>query len=256
MSIVLHPFSALFSAALICMATDARPQAVPDLYGMTLAQAEDRLSRLGLSTVVEREDSALRRDTILRQIPGEGGSAGEGDLVIVWVSNGLVLPDGIVGRSPESARAELQGMGAAVQVTTRDVVNSGDNRVIEVASMAPGDRFDATIDALTLVVSNEIGVKVPNLKGANRAQMQDLLQPLDLKLDYQYLSHPPSPDPDPCWGWAITDNGRTVSPEEGKIVPRGTVIKVRYYEIWSPVPLIDRMCNLTPHLESRRGGIN
>ena len=215
------------------MATDARSQTVPDLFEMTVAQAEDRLSRLGLTPVVEYEDSNRRRDTILRQIPGRGGSAGEGNLVMVWVSNGLVLPDGIVGQSPETARAILEGMDATVQVTTRDVVSSADNRVLEVAGWRPGDRFDATTDALTLVISNEVGVEVPRLDGATPEQMEDLLHPLDLTLNYVADLGSPDVPLGRCWIWVLLDSGRSVSPDEGQIVQRGTMIKVRDYEIWS-----------------------
>lgn len=233
-------FALLCYSVVVSTAPTAHAESVPDLTGLLASQAEAQLSRLGLTPVFELETSPMRRNSVLRHVPGAGGTAGEENLIVVWLSDGLELPDGIIGQAPDVARAQLEQMGATVQLTTRDQVNVTSKGVIEVVGISPGDKFDATQDVVTLVVPNEVGVRIPSLVGGGPA-LRALLEPLDLTLNYlNTMGPPPNQRLEPCYGWDIADAQRSVSPREGTIVQRGTVVQVTDSGRW----VITRQMNI------------
>lgn len=90
---------------------------VPDLYGMDLSTATERLGAVGLSVIVN--DSAFNKKlpagSIIVQLPVKGARVKEGRVVYVTV-NSLTLskveiPDLIDNSSFREAKAKLQAMG-------------------------------------------------------------------------------------------------------------------------------------------------
>ncbi len=60
---------------------------IPDLKGMSLAEAKSRLAALKLNVEVREKDSDKDKDTILDMSPGNGSTLTEGGTVVLLVSN-------------------------------------------------------------------------------------------------------------------------------------------------------------------------
>jgi serine/threonine-protein kinase len=233
MPITLKHHTALIVSILLFTAEKAYTKVIPDLTGLPLSQAETELLRMGLTAIFEPESSPLPRNSVLRHIPASGGSTGEGGMVLLWVSDGLKLPN-VIGQSPDAARAMLEQMGATVQFTTRDSTIVIQNTVLEVVGMKAGDTFDATLDAITLVIPKELGVKVPSLVGSEQ-ELREALAAFSLKLTYLSESHQRPPvTGSPCEGW-VSSNTRTIRPAVGTIVKRGTTVEVKDVAGWEYV---------------------
>ena len=75
---------------------DAEPEtaAVPDTFGLTRAEAEERIraAGFGVEVIVERESSRgqakKRKGRVWKQAPGGGVEAEKGSTVTIWVNPG------------------------------------------------------------------------------------------------------------------------------------------------------------------------
>ena len=98
-------------------AGEAPTLSVPDLSGISVREAKNRISSLGLSVGTVEPDSlpSPYPNTITRQWPEPGDSLKTGGSVDLWYSTGLgtdtVQVPNIVGRTVEQARGRLQSQG-------------------------------------------------------------------------------------------------------------------------------------------------
>ncbi|MEV4436404.1 Stk1 family PASTA domain-containing Ser/Thr kinase [Streptomyces sp. NPDC049555] len=97
-----------------------RQISVPDVTGLSVADATARLRDAGLAVKVADEQvfSDKPKGAVAQQTPGKGQTAGEGDEITVTVSKGkemVIVPD-VTGRSEAEAKKILQAAGFQVQV--------------------------------------------------------------------------------------------------------------------------------------------
>ncbi len=150
----------------------------PDLAGMTLAQARNRLDRSGLELgAITKRFSEEERGTVLEQDPEPGDKVDEGTKVAVTVSQGLKpvdVPD-IVGATREEAEKELQnaGLKASFRTEYNDGVESGS--VIR-QNPAAGTKVDPG-SVVTVVVSRGSELSpVPDVVGMTKANARSRLE--------------------------------------------------------------------------------
>ena len=129
-----------------------------DLIGFTVEDAQARLFEDGYELETELRDSARRRGTVVDQFPRKGGTPGNDGVVRVYVSDGLLLPSNIIGMRGVDASTKLQNLGATVQTTIRNVGCGLGGLVADIAGFRPGDRFDASLDTITLVINEKENV--------------------------------------------------------------------------------------------------
>jgi serine/threonine-protein kinase len=100
--------------------TTSEPETVgvPDLVGLSSAEARSRLGELGLRWTQRPLTSSRPQGTVVRQSPVPGAEVREGGRVTLTVSTGparVEVPD-VVGLDERSARQELRAAGFRVQV--------------------------------------------------------------------------------------------------------------------------------------------
>ena len=90
----------------------------PSFVGMSLTDAQEKAMSLGLTVArsSERPTTDRPKDTVLNQWPVPGTSVRRGTVIRLAVSSGLTVP-GVVGKSVDDARRDLEAAGWQVGVT-------------------------------------------------------------------------------------------------------------------------------------------
>jgi eukaryotic-like serine/threonine-protein kinase len=195
---------------------------VPDLRGLTVAQAIAALEADGLTLGVQTpKPSSAAEGKIIAQTPQFGAEAAEGSAVAVDVSTGpakAVVPN-IVGLSLDAASQRLETAG--LTLGAQDEVNSDKNAgtVLE-ASPAEGTSVDAG-SAVDVKVSNG-RVAVPNVVSKTESQANSILVEAGFQVAITRTK--------------TTDSlivGRVISqsPEEGATVKAGATITITVAEL-------------------------
>ncbi|MEU4211436.1 Stk1 family PASTA domain-containing Ser/Thr kinase [Streptomyces sp. NPDC026206] len=107
-------------SAVALVVSKGRPRSVPDVAGLSVADATTALRGAGFQVKVSDTEVYSPRDkgTVAEQSPGKGSRAAEGDTVTVTVSKGkemVAVPD-VTGRSEAEARRALTAAGFQVKV--------------------------------------------------------------------------------------------------------------------------------------------
>lgn len=152
----------------------------PDLLGKTLSEIGEDFSQADFSLLVQQVEAAEPKGRVFLQVPSPGADMGEGAMVYVRVSQGLMVPAGLAGRNAETVVTELEARGFAVERTSTLVLGVPDGIV---AAVIPeeGTFLDATQDVVFLQVSNDRGIEIPNLVGLRIGQARDMLAALGLR---------------------------------------------------------------------------
>lgn len=126
--------------------------AVPDLNGVSVREAKNRISSAGLEVGSVQPDSipSPYANTITRQSPVPGDSLREGSRVDLWYSTGLgekvVVVPNVVGRSLTDARQVLLNNKLRFVIVDTTGMNSGQNE-----SGAPSATGDVSADTTYFV---------------------------------------------------------------------------------------------------------
>ena len=122
------------SVVTILISKGVKLSTVPDVVGLTEAEAEAEIEGAGLLFNVEEDDSDLPEGQVISQDPGGGSEVKKGPEVEVTVSNGqgtVVMPD-VEGQPETTALNALRSRGATnidvIEQETED--ESMDGRVI------------------------------------------------------------------------------------------------------------------------------
>lgn len=119
-------------------ASDVPMVSIPDLNGISVREAKNRVSSLGLTvdTVMADTIPAPYRNTVTRQRPQPGDSLQRGQGVTLWYSTGLAqdsveVPD-VVGRTVDEAHAVLLNRRLrSIVVDSRGASENGQNTAAE-----------------------------------------------------------------------------------------------------------------------------
>lgn len=154
------------STVTVHMSRGPEPVQVPDVVGLSLADAEAKLSALDLTIAqVEREyRSGAKADEVLGVTPSVGVTVNRGGEVTLQVSSALAVPD-VSGMDLDAATAALEQAGFSVDRTRRNnsEVRSSPSTVIGTSPTA-GTMVRPDDTSIDLVLPGR--VTVPDVTGS------------------------------------------------------------------------------------------
>lgn len=191
---------------------------VPDLAGLPLAKARQRLKAAGLEPgMVTREFSAdVDQGAVISTVPGSGTERHAGSAIALTVSKGspVDVPD-VTGDDPADAEQELTAAGLRVRIASEQVNSPYDKG--KVARQSPGDGGQAAAgDTVTLTLSKgpEM-IEVPDVTGDSVDDAHQALEGAGFKVeeDRGILG-------------LFGDTVKKQSVEGGKTAPKGSTITI------------------------------
>ncbi len=232
--------------------TAAEALAVPSLLGMTLNEAEEKLTGMGLKIENKGEVSSddYEKDRIANQDPVAGTAAKEGDTISVVISNGkgnIDVPS-VVGKSESEAVSALSDAGFKPDKTYSysDSVTAGN-----VISQNPvSDSKAKKGDTVTIVISQgKEAVTVPDVYTTykSEAQAKQELSAFNVSVKTAYSDSYPE-------GIVMAQ-----SIEPGKQVEKGTSITITISQGPEPskeVVAATYKCNVVLKLPSGTSGVS
>ena len=167
-------------------ATDEKYK-VPNLVGMTLDEAKEACSKVGLTLSVEVEEKALKydKDYVFKQIPQNGTKMLEGAKVQVHVSTGykdITVPD-VSGKGQDAAINALEEDGfnrKKMEVKHEESMTVKEGLVIKTDPAAGTTGNHAS--KVVIYVSSGVGkTRMPDLVGKTKAEAEKLLKAAGLE---------------------------------------------------------------------------
>ena len=164
--------------------TDATFVDIPDLGGVSQAEAESRLAEVGLPSAVSARlhHPRLASGTVVAQHPLPGQVSRPGDTVRIALSSGpeaRVVPELVGLAGPEAARL-LRALGFTVEIEARREPGAGAG-VIETRPAA-GTRLYVPADVQLVVSEGAPIVDVPDLSGRHVDDLTEALEEAQLQL--------------------------------------------------------------------------
>jgi len=173
-AVVAAGIAALIGISLGGGSTPSLGSQIPNVVGLTEAQARDLLS--GYTVTVQRaHDPRIPKDRIANQIPLATSQAKKGSAVTLTISDGpgdATVPDGLVGMSLIDARTALATAGLVISKTEAAPSDQVQGTVLSVLP-EPGSVITAGSGVVLTIASGE--VTVPNLIGVEAIQAKTLL---------------------------------------------------------------------------------
>jgi eukaryotic-like serine/threonine-protein kinase len=209
--------------ALVSTSRSSGPSSVPNLVGLSLAQATAQLRQDGLVLgSVTKEASAKPAGQVLSTNPGVGQPVSAGGTVDLAVSDGslavqVALPN-VVGKLLPDAIAALQQAGFQVQTQSSNVAPTAQNPANSVLAQSPSSPQAPKGSTVTLtVVGNPAQVNVPSLVGQPADGAAAALAGANLALGTQSTACSSS------YGKGLV---ASTSPAAGSAVAAGTAVNV------------------------------
>ena len=196
--------------------TKGKPVTVPNVVGMTQAQAEKKLSAAKLKvTTAPKPTTKAAPGTVVVQTPAAGGTALTGSSVLLELAvkpAPTMVPD-VVGKTSSQAETAIKAAGL---VSEKKSKSSGSVAKGSVISQSPsaGGKVDTGSKVTITVSKGPEFVTVPDLVGLTQRQAVGKADALDLstKISSAYSSSVP------------TGVVSAQSPEAGQSIPKGSTI--------------------------------
>ena len=187
---------ALAGVYLLISSNDVKEVKVPNVVGMTIEEAMQKIEEAGLDYTTKREESAtVEEGKVIRTEPKAGSTKNAGSIVTIVESTGkefLILED-YTGMNYYEIKAKLELKGIKVEMKTKSVENSSEYK----------DKEDLIIDQEPKVVENEetklyakdhVVLYLPEVdvypnmveEKWTLSQVQDLAKEYNLTLDISY----------------------------------------------------------------------
>jgi len=198
---------------------------VPNVVSYTPEEAKQALNEANLQyEEVPQSSSDADKGKALAQDPAPQSQVVPGTTIKVTVGTGLEtvqVPDGLVGRSLDEATAMLAA--AKLQAVSQEADGTEPaNQVLQMDPAAGARVQEGT--PVTLTVSNNSLMVMPNLKNKSPNEAVAALQDLDWKGDSDSLSKSTTPVTNPGLVGVIVSQ----SPDAGSVVPKaGTAVRVQ-----------------------------
>ncbi|MGI6072646.1 MAG: Stk1 family PASTA domain-containing Ser/Thr kinase [Lachnospiraceae bacterium] len=168
------------------------PVEVPNLIGLTLAKAQDKLDALGLDYEVKSEKSDVEVDEVIRQSIDAGEEVNAGTKITITVSAGrdTVELENLAGQEQAKAIATLKAAGLKYSITTRydDDVETG----IVIETNPVGGSEIARNSTVELIVSRGKESKkstVPAVIGSVEVDAWETCVAAGLKVEIKYQTN-------------------------------------------------------------------
>ncbi|MFC8730981.1 Stk1 family PASTA domain-containing Ser/Thr kinase [Luteimicrobium sp. NPDC057192] len=164
-----------------------KTDSVPNVKGLSQADAREKLKEAGFTVAdeVRSENSKdVPQDAVTRTDPKAGSVRDKGTEIMLYVSNGLVTLDDLVGKTRDEALDALDKAG--LQSDTEEQETPDASQVGRVLSQAPaaGSVKQGTRIKLTIGKEEDTTVTIPSdLVGKTQEEAEDALGGLSLNVD-------------------------------------------------------------------------
>lgn len=245
----------LMMAAYLLITSATLSAEMPDFEGKNYSAVKEEITATGLSEFVEYVTSSKPIGTILVQIPAAGTSTDNQSNIFLRISNGVTVPV-LEGMDKVAAQNSLREIGVGLEYVEEQVLGVQNGLVTKQIPTA-GTQIDASKDVVFLRISNDSGVKIPNLIGMTTTEAKDLLQSLGLS----GAENPPDPkllrkNDLYCIPYEEKAVVKSSTPNQGSYVARETTVVIHYDVIrvnssspFNPYDAYDKGCGMYYDLE-------
>jgi eukaryotic-like serine/threonine-protein kinase len=189
---------------------------VPNLVGMNLGEARDKVGDDFDLQISERVDGEKPVDTITGQDPSAGKAEKGSEISVTIVGKRVASVPGIVGYERAEAEQKLKDAGFEVEVDEQNSSFEGEGKVIS-QNPEGGARPEVGTSVAITVGTGPSTVPVPQLYGNTPAQARSILQQANLRLGDRSSDY----NGDAAEGSIFFQN-----PSEGQSVEPGTAVDV------------------------------
>ena len=170
-------------------ASTAEPTAVPNVVGLSQADAKAQIEAAGFTWELNPDKVAsdtVEAGSVVSTDPAAGTSAEKGATVRVTISSGpdsVVVPDNLVGMSPDEARKAIEAQGLKFEQSSKTVASDTvpEGKVAE-TNPSPGTKVKAGQTITVSLSSGSSEVEVPDLQGMSQDQARSALKSAGLEL--------------------------------------------------------------------------
>ncbi|GAB6939272.1 Stk1 family PASTA domain-containing Ser/Thr kinase [Isoptericola variabilis] len=182
--------------------------AVPKLAGMTQDEAEAALedAKLTLGDVSDANSKDVEEGDVIESNPAAGQAVSEGSSVDLVLSNGRVELPNLVGKSEQSAKDTLSGLGLSNSTSTEE----SDKKAGTVIRQSPQAGNVPQGSSVEIVIAKEKAPEmttVPNVVGSSAAEAQAAINAANLRPQISF-----EPSDDVANGFVISQD-----PEGGEV---------------------------------------
>ena len=206
---------------------------VPNLKGMTLAQAEEETNRLGIGVrQTGREPSSeIDEGRVVSQEPASGSSVEKGTTIEVILSSGrpsVTIPTGLSGLTLDAVRSQLESLGLLTQEEQQYSETIEIGNVISVNPAEGSAIAEGSIVKVYVSKGQDTSgyIEIPNLFGYSEADAKIALG--NIGLSYTTIA---GENAEYSTGDVIGMN-----PESGELVPPGTTVTLTVNTAVPPTP--------------------
>ena len=163
--------------------------AVPTVVGLSQANAKAQIEAAGFVWELNSEKVAsdsVEEGSVASTDPAGGTQAEKGSTVRVTISSGpdsVVLPDNLVGMTPEDARKAIETLGLKWELDSSKVASDtvAEGKVAQ-TNPSPGSKVKAGQTIRVYLSSGSDEVEVPDLDGMSQDQARSALKAVGLEL--------------------------------------------------------------------------
>ena len=163
--------------------------AVPTVVGLSQANAKAQIEAAGFVWELNPEKVAsdsVEEGSVASTDPAGGTQAEKGSTVRVTISSGpdsVVLPDNLVGMTPEDARKAIEALGLKWELDSSKVASDtvAEGKVAQ-TNPSPGSTVKAGQTIRVYLSSGSDEVEVPDLDGMSQDQARSALKAVGLEL--------------------------------------------------------------------------
>ena len=195
--------------------------ALEDFRNRHLSEFEAYAVEQNLTIVRELRSSILPIGVVIEHVPGVGGTAGLDGRIVAYISDGIEVPGGLTGRPVEEVLLRLEEVGLQAQVTYRPSRAPPD--MVGATIPREGERIDATVDAVTVVVSTIQIVPIPNVTGLSYEVARRELQADGFMPSGELSSSPLRRN---CTLITYFDRIERTDPPADSLVPHGSTVQL------------------------------
>src|SRR5690554_6077138 len=161
-----------YAVAMFNQNEEAKFVTMPDIKGMTFAQARDTLEEIGLhlSTSVRYElTDDVEFGKIISYSPNFGSEIEVGSSVNVWISDGkYYVVKNYTGMKLEEAQQDLSNSRIIIRVEKEQSPDVPPGTIIRQEQLIPGDKIDPRVSReIKLVVSTYVEIVIPPILGVD-----------------------------------------------------------------------------------------
>ncbi|MEU7301983.1 Stk1 family PASTA domain-containing Ser/Thr kinase [Streptomyces sp. NPDC007206] len=168
------------STVSLVISTGAPKVQVPDVRGIQFDQAESQLTEKGFKVEKKTQVSSQTPNVVIDQDPKGGTSRQKGSTITLTVAKAeekVTIPNDVIGKSCDDAKAELTQLGLAPTCTNQPTTNPDDNGKVTQTNPQPGQQVkkNTPISLTVSVFQQNQQTQVPNV---TLQTLKDALQAL------------------------------------------------------------------------------